>query len=90
MGDFGDKISFRLYFKILYFYILIPFEGLQMKGLSYEYPMYFGATIPIFKMAKELRKEETEAEKMLWKKLNKNQIMRLHFRRQHPINMFIC
>jgi very-short-patch-repair endonuclease len=61
-----------------------------MKGLSYEYPMYFGATPPIFKMAKELRKEETEAEKMLWKKLNKKQIMGLHFRRQHPINMFIA
>ena len=63
-----------------------------MKGLSVEYPMYFGAKPSIFKLAKELRKSETEAEaeKILWSKLNKNQIMGLHFRRQHPINVFIA
>ena len=27
-----------------------------MKGPSYEYPMYFGATPDVFKKAKELRK----------------------------------
>jgi hypothetical protein len=37
-----------------------------MKKLSVEYPMYFGATPDIFKKAKELRKYETEAEKILW------------------------
>jgi very-short-patch-repair endonuclease len=61
-----------------------------MKGVSFEYPMYFGATPAIFKLAKELRKNETEAEKILWSKLNKNQIMGLQFRRQHPINIFIA
>jgi very-short-patch-repair endonuclease len=61
-----------------------------MKGVSVEYPMYFGATPAIFKLAKELRKDETEAEKVLWSKLNKNQILGLHFRRQHPINLFIA
>jgi very-short-patch-repair endonuclease len=61
-----------------------------MKGASVEYPMYFGATPAIFKLAKELRKDETEAEKILWSKLNKNQILGLHFRRQHPINLFIA
>jgi very-short-patch-repair endonuclease len=61
-----------------------------MKGVSVEYPMYFGATPAIFKLAKELRKEETEAEKILWTRLNKNQIMGLQFRRQHPINMFVA
>ena len=61
-----------------------------MKGVSIEYPMYFGAKPDTFKKAKELRKLETEAEKMLWSRLNKNQLLGLHFRRQHPINKFIA
>lgn len=61
-----------------------------MKGLSVEYPMYFGATADVFRKAKQLRRDETEAEKSLWNKLNKNQIQGLQFRRQHPINIFIA
>jgi very-short-patch-repair endonuclease len=61
-----------------------------MKGVSFQYPMYFGAKPSIFKLAKELRKSETEAEKILWSKLNRNQILGLQFRRQHPINIFIA
>ncbi len=61
-----------------------------MKGVSFEYPMYFGALPALFRLAKELRKNETEAEKILWSKLNKNQMLELHFRRQHPINRFIA
>jgi very-short-patch-repair endonuclease len=61
-----------------------------MKGVSVEYPMYFGAKPAIFKLAKELRKAETEAEKILWSKLNRNQILNLQFRKQHPINIFIA
>jgi|WetSurMetagenome_2_1015567.scaffolds.fasta_scaffold778743_1 very-short-patch-repair endonuclease len=61
-----------------------------MKGLSVEYPMYFGATPNIFKKAKELRKLETKSEKELWARLHKNQILGLQFRRQHPINQFIA
>ena len=61
-----------------------------MKKLSIEYPMYFGATPDVFKKAKELRKYETDAEKILWTKLNRNQILGLQFRRQHPIDRFIA
>jgi len=61
-----------------------------MKGVSVEYPMYFGAKPDIFKLAKELRKTETLAEKILWSHLSKNQIMGLQFRRQHPICRFIA
>ena len=43
----------------------------------------------MFKLARELRKEETEAEKTLWKRLNRNQILGLQFRRQHPLNVFV-
>jgi len=61
-----------------------------MKGVSFEYPMYYGAKPSIFKLAKELRKNETAAEKVIWSKINRNQIIGLQFRRQHPINMFIA
>jgi very-short-patch-repair endonuclease len=61
-----------------------------VKGVSVEYPMYFGAKPEIFKLAKKLRKLETETEKQLWSRLNKNQIIGLQFRRQHPINRFIA
>ena len=61
-----------------------------MKGLSIEYPMYFGATPDVFKKAKELRKFETVAEKLLWTRLHKNQLLGLQFRRQHPIFRFIA
>jgi very-short-patch-repair endonuclease len=61
-----------------------------VKGVSVEYPMYFGAKPEIFKLAKELRKLETEPEKQLWSRLNKNQIIGLQFRRQHPVNRFIA
>jgi very-short-patch-repair endonuclease len=61
-----------------------------MKGVSIEYPMYYGTTPDIFKKAKGLRRRETEAEKRLWAKLCRNQMFGLQFRRQHPINRFIA
>ena len=61
-----------------------------MRGISVEYPMYFGAKPEIFKLAKKLRKIQTEAEKLLWSRINKNQIIGLQVRRQHPINQFIA
>jgi very-short-patch-repair endonuclease len=81
-----------LYIKIIFVILKdqLNKEAEKMKGVSVEYPMYFGATPDIFKKAKELRKAETEAEKILWARLCKNQIMGLQFRRQHPINKFIA
>lgn len=61
-----------------------------MKSLSVEYPMYFGAKPDMFLKAKELRRTETEAERLLWTRLHKNQLLGLQFRRQHPINKFIA
>jgi len=61
-----------------------------MKGISIEYPMYFGAKPEIFKLARELRKRETPSEKTLWSHLSRNQLLGLQFRRQHPINRFIA
>lgn len=61
-----------------------------MKSVTSEYPMYYGAKPDVLKKAKELRKQETKAEKILWNKLNKNQLMGFQFRRQHPLNHFIA
>jgi very-short-patch-repair endonuclease len=65
-------------------------EDKSVRGISVEYPMYFGAKPEIFKLAKKLRKIQIEAEKLLWSRLNNNQIIGLQFRRQHPINRFIA
>lgn len=42
----------------------------------------------IIKKARILRREETKAEKMLWKEL-RNSGLGMKCRRQHPIDMFI-
>jgi very-short-patch-repair endonuclease len=52
-------------------------------------PFYYDASIEMLSRASALRKNMTEAEKMLWSKLNKRQVNGLRFRRQHPIGKFI-
>jgi very-short-patch-repair endonuclease len=47
--------------------------------------MFYGANGSTFRKASMLRTSETKAEKLLWKKLNKNQISGFRFKRQHPI-----
>ena len=54
-----------------------------------ELDMYYGATNETFHFAAELRKSMTDAEKILWSILRKNQ-MGFKFRRQHPIHRFIA
>ena len=50
------------------------------------YPFYFGAKPEILRLAAELRKNMTPAEKVLWEKLRKRQVNGFKFRRQHPIH----
>ena len=52
--------------------------------------MWKGAPESSFLKAKDLRRNETEAEIILWNKLKGNQIDGLKFRRQHPIQLFIA
>lgn len=52
-------------------------------------PMYYGASMEIFRRAEILRNNMTEAEGLLWNRLNFNQLKGFKFRRQHPINQFI-
>ena len=55
-----------------------------------EHSMFYGASPFIFEKAKVLRKSMTEAEVVMWDFLNKNRIMGLRFRPQHPIERFIA
>ncbi len=51
--------------------------------------MNFGASPEIFIRAKELRKNMTKAEKLLWQELNGKKFGSYKFRNQHPISKFI-
>ena len=51
--------------------------------------MFYGAIKPIFARAEELRKNQTEDEKLLWQRLKRNQLG-VRFKRQHPIWMYIA
>ncbi len=50
---------------------------------------HYGAKPQIFQRAQDLRKQTTEAEELLWKKLRNRRFEGLKFRRQHPLNRFI-
>ena len=52
--------------------------------------MYYGAKPITFERAKIISKNMTEAEKVLWNKLRKNQLLGIKFRRQHPIDIYIA
>ncbi|HJS55095.1 MAG TPA: endonuclease domain-containing protein [Chitinophagaceae bacterium] len=51
--------------------------------------MHYGATQEIFQIAERLRKNMTEAEKVIWEQVCKNQLG-VRIRRQHPIWKFIA
>jgi very-short-patch-repair endonuclease len=52
--------------------------------------MFYGASPIIFKRAIELRNAMTDSEIKLWGLLNKNKILGLRFKAQHPIDRFIA
>lgn len=56
---------------------------------SFQGILNFGAKREIFENAKELRKNETEAEKTLWEAVRSRRCDGLKFRRQHPVKQFI-
>lgn len=59
-----------------------------MKELDKQ--MYFKAKPGILENARLLGKNMTTAERLLWERLNNNQLLGLRFRRQHPIDIFIA
>lgn len=52
--------------------------------------MFVGAKPYLFRYAKQMRKNSTEAEDILWKHLRKFRKEGFVFRRQHPIDIFIA
>lgn len=52
--------------------------------------MFFGAKPAIFEKAKWLRENMTATEKLLWDELKGNKILKLRFKPQHPIDVFIA
>ena len=51
--------------------------------------MHYGATFETFEIAERLRREMTNAEKVLWERVCKNQLG-VRIRRQHPIWKFVA
>jgi len=51
--------------------------------------MHYGASKTIFQFAKALRKNMTEAEKVIWERVCNNQLG-IRIRRQHPIDNYIA
>lgn len=47
-------------------------------------------TAAVQQRARELRREQTPAERKLWARLRRKQLYGLRFRRQHPIGPFIA
>jgi very-short-patch-repair endonuclease len=60
-----------------------------MKTRPIERNMFFGAKSNIFLKASELRRNMSDAEKLLWKALSDRKVFDIRFRRQHPIDIFI-
>jgi len=60
--------------------------------MSYEYldNLFYDASPTIHAFAKELRKNMTPAEKILWDRLRNRKVANCKFRRQHPIDIFIA
>jgi very-short-patch-repair endonuclease len=56
---------------------------------SFQGILNFGAKRELFENARELRKSETESEKILWNALRSRRCAGLKFRRQHPVQQFI-
>ena len=56
---------------------------------SFQGILNFGAKREVFENARELRQNETEAEKVLWSNLRSRRCSGLKFRRQHPVKEFI-
>ncbi len=52
--------------------------------------MFYGTQPITFDNARRLRKEMTEAERMLWVRISKKQLDGARFRRQHPIGDYIA
>ena len=60
-----------------------------MKSRVIERNMFYAASRNTFKMAHALRRDMTDAEKILWQRLKDKRIFKVKFRRQHPVDIFV-
>jgi very-short-patch-repair endonuclease len=60
-----------------------------MRSTVVDKSMFYGANQFTFDKAKELRRNMTIGELVLWKRLKNRNLFKVKFRRQHPINRFI-
>ena len=56
---------------------------------KYDDKLFKGASAKIFENARELRKNATPTEDLLWQELRNRKLCSFKFRRQHPIERFI-
>ena len=56
---------------------------------SYNDNLHKEAIGKLYQYGRELRRESTEAEKLLWAELRNRKLNGLKFRRQHPLDKFI-
>jgi very-short-patch-repair endonuclease len=74
---------------MIFNFLFVNLESMaKLKGQE-DYPIYFGAGPEMLRIAGDLRKSMTPAEKVLWERLRNRQIKGLRFRRQHPIKDFV-
>lgn len=56
---------------------------------DYKDNLFDGANSKFFEFSKALRRNQTEAEEMMWQCLRNRKILNFKFRRQHPVNKHI-
>ncbi|MGN8055800.1 endonuclease domain-containing protein [Pedobacter sp. 22163] len=57
---------------------------------EYKDKLFHGANLKLFEFSKALRKNQTEAEEIMWQCLRNRKILNFKFRRQHPVHKFIA
>ncbi|TBO44059.1 endonuclease domain-containing protein [Pedobacter kyonggii] len=57
---------------------------------EYKDKLFHGVNLKLFEFSKALRKNQTEAEEIMWQCLRNRKILNFKFRRQHPVHQFIA
>jgi very-short-patch-repair endonuclease len=59
-------------------------------GKTIDFLLHLEADEETFRTAQHLRRNLTEAEKILWDRLKNRKLLGLKFRRQHPLRFYIA
>ncbi|TCD26279.1 endonuclease domain-containing protein [Pedobacter psychrodurus] len=57
---------------------------------DYKDKLFHSANSKLFEFSKALRKNQTEAEEIMWQCLRNRKILNFKFRRQHPLHKYIA